>query len=173
MESARFTSTERLDLIPADPADADELFAIMSDPAGWWFEPESRHTRLATTQGFLERAVSRWDRDGLSYWTVRERGESTVLGIGGVQRHSSGGWNLSYRLSSAAQGHGYAVELGRAALDAAHRRDPESPVIAWILETNIPSIRVAERIGLTNCGLRVDENDGELRLAYADRPLPG
>ena len=171
MENVRFTSTSRLDLVPADPVDTDELFVIMSDPDGWWFEPERRHVVPATTQGFLERAALRWDRDGLSYWTVRETGRSAVLGIGGAQRHASGGWNLSYRLSSAAQGHGYAAELGRAALDAAHQVDPDSPVVAWILETNIPSIRVAERIGLINCGQRVDQNDGELRIAYADRPL--
>ena len=30
---------------------------------------------------------------------------------------------------------------------------------------------MAERIGLTDLGLRIDANDGQARLAYADRPL--
>jgi RimJ/RimL family protein N-acetyltransferase len=46
------------------------------------------------------------------------------------------------------------------------------PFIAWIAPHNAPSIKVAERLGLTNYGLRADPSDGRLRLAYADRQLP-
>jgi len=38
-------------------------------------------------------------------------------------------------------------------------------------EHNLPSRRVAERLGLTNYGLAVDPSDDQPRLAYADRPI--
>ena len=94
--------------------------------------------------------------------------------MGGVQRHSSGGWNLAYRIACEHWGHGFATEVGAAAIEAAHAADNTVPVIAWIVANNEPSRRVAERLGLVNYGERVDTNDGQRRLAYADRPArPG
>jgi RimJ/RimL family protein N-acetyltransferase len=161
--------TSRLRLTPMTIADAEHLFPILSDPAGWWYEPEHRHASLERTREFAARAAAGWLASGLSYWTARH--DDVVVGLGGAQRHRSGSWNLSYRIATSEQGNGYATELAEAGLDAAHRHDPDSAVIAWILETNIPSRRVAERVGLTSYGLRIDANDGIERLAYADRPL--
>ena len=167
--------TERLDLRMTDPAtDLDELFPIFSDPDGWWFDPDSRHTDRARTAGWLTRAAARFDEDGLSYWTVRRRNTGEIIGVGGAQRQRTRAWNLNYRLATAHQGRGFATELGRAAQTAASMVDAAVPFIAWIAPQNTPSIKVAERLGLTNYGLHADPSDGELRLAYADRPLdPG
>lgn len=164
-------TTDRLDLARMARADVAELFPIFNDPAGWWYEPESRHATELVTVSFIARAIQRWDENGLSYWTVRLRSQPTVIGVGGVQRHRSGAWNLSYRVATAHQGQGYAAELGRAALAAAAHVDADAPVIAFVAPHNTPSRRVAERIGLREQGLRVDANDGGHRLAYADRPL--
>lgn len=162
--------TARLSLRPASADDLDGLYPIMSDPDGWWFDPENRHESPDRTRAFLTRAAERWD-EGLSYWTVRRRDEPRVIGIGGAQRHASGAWNLSYRIATDAWGRGYATELAEAACAAALHVDPDVPVIAWVAEHNTPSRRVAERIGLTDYGPFLDENDGATRLAYADRPV--
>jgi RimJ/RimL family protein N-acetyltransferase len=61
--------------------------------------------------------------------------------------------------------------MGRAAQAAAAAVDATVPFIAWVAPHNAPSIRVAERLGLTNYGLHADPSDGEERLAYADRPV--
>jgi RimJ/RimL family protein N-acetyltransferase len=173
MNAHRHVLTERLDLRPTDPAtDLDALFPIFSDPDGWWFDPESRHTERAQTEAWLTRAAARFDEDGLSYWTVRRRDSATIIGVGGAQRQRTRAWNLNYRLATAHQGQGFATELGRAAQAAASAVDPAVPFIAWIAPQNTPSIRVAERLGLTNYGLRTDPSDGQQRVAWADRPLP-
>jgi RimJ/RimL family protein N-acetyltransferase len=165
--------TERLDLRPTDPAtDLDDLFPIFSDPDGWWFDPESRHTERTQTEHWLTRAAARFDEDRLSYWTVRRRDTGAIIGVGGAQRQRTRAWNLNYRLATAHQGQGFATELGRAAQAAASAVDPAVPFIAWIAPQNTPSIRVAERLGLTNYGLRTDPSDGQQRVAWADRPLP-
>ncbi len=165
-------TTERLLLMATEPQDAEALFPIFSDPDGWWYDADGRHSDLERTTAWLERAAARWDEDGLSYWTVRLAGTGEVIGVGGAQRQATGAWNVNYRIAKAHWGHGYATELARAALDAAHRVDPGVPVIAWVAEHNVPSRKVAERLGLTDQGARVDPSDGAVRHAYADRPLP-
>lgn len=170
MSFPRTVVTARLDLRAATVKDADELYPIMSDPDGWWFDPAARHADVEQTHAFVARAAERW-AEGMSYWTVRERDGGRVIGIGGAQRHASGAWNLSYRIATDAWGRGYATELATAARDTAVEIDPGVPVIAWVAEHNGPSRRVADRLGFTDYGEFVDGNDGETRLAYADRPV--
>jgi RimJ/RimL family protein N-acetyltransferase len=99
------------------------------------------------------------------------QGTDEVLGVGGAQRQEGGNWNLYYRFAPRAWGKGFATELGLAALDAAHRHDGDTAVIAWVFPHNVASIRVAERLGLTNQGLHIDPSDGLNRMAYADRAV--
>lgn len=153
------------------PDDAESLFPIFSDPAGWWYDPEHRHLSIETTQQFIARAAARWPTDGLSYWTARRRVDGQTIGLGGAQRHRSGTWNLNYRIATSAQGNGYAGELARAAQEAAGAVDRDVAFIAWVAAHNTPSRRVAERLGLVDRGLRVDASDGEVRVAYSDRLL--
>lgn len=144
---------------------------IFSNPDGWWYDPAGRHVEKERTRDWLNRAASRFDRDRLSYWTVRLRDDGTFIGVGGAQRQRTGAWNLNYRIATAHQGKGFATELGRAAYTAASALHASVPFIAWIAEHNLPSRRVAERLGLTNYGLAADPSDDQPRLAYADRPI--
>lgn len=162
--------TDRLELRPVTTQDVEELFAITSDPATWQHAPDGRHRDRGTTEDWITRAAARWRSDGLSYWLVRLRADQRVVGIGGVQRQSTGNWNLYYRFAPSAWGHGYATELGRAALAAAHELDNTVPVIAWVLPHNTASINVARRLGLIDQGLHTDPSDGQLRHAFTDRP---
>jgi RimJ/RimL family protein N-acetyltransferase len=161
--------TERLELRAVSMADLPALYAINSDPETWRHDPSSRHTTADRTRVWIERAAARWRTDGLSYWSVRPHGGQAAIGVGGVQRHATGAWNLHYRFAPAAWGHGYATEMSRAAVDAGSRVDPEVPVLAWISASNHPSRRVVERLGFNNYGECVDANDGQCRLVYANR----
>ena len=96
-----------------------------------------------------------------------------MIGFGGAQRHASGAWNLHYRIATADHGCGYATELARAGQAAAAHVDRSVPVIAWVAAHNLPSRRVAERLGLTDQGPHLDTSDATTRHAYADRPLDG
>ncbi len=164
--------TQRLVLRAVQDVDTDDLFTITSDPRTWEHAPAGRHASSQTTREWIKRANQLWDEDGLSYWLVRLRLTDEVIGVGGAQRQKSGNWNLYYRFAPMSWGHGFATELGKAALNAAHSHDGgESAVIAWVLPHNVASIRVAERLGLMNQGLHVDPSDGLTRLAYADRVM--
>jgi [ribosomal protein S5]-alanine N-acetyltransferase len=164
-------TTDRLRLAPVAVDDAEELFVIMSDPAGWWYQPTGRHVQLPTTVAFCEWVAAMWRSDGLSYWTARSLGSGEVVGLGGARRHRDRTWNLSYRIAASQQGQGLATGLSIAARDAAAIVDPSVAFIAWVDEHNAASRRVAERIGLTNQGSHADPSDGEIRLAYSDHRL--
>lgn len=171
---AEHVLTERLDLRRPDPVgDVAALFAIFSDPESWWYESAGRHGHSVQTRDWLTRATSRFDADGLSYWTVRLRDDDTVVGVGGAQRQRTGAWNLNYRIHTDHRGQGLATEVALTARMLAAELDDAVPVIAWIAEHNIPSRRVAENVGLVNYGLAIDPSDNATRLAYADRPVDG
>ena len=163
--------SDRLSLTPVAVQDAEELFVILSDPDGWWYEPEGTHADLQTTIEFCQWVAVRWAADGLCYWTARDHTSHEVVGLGGARRHCTGTWNLSYRIATAHQGRGLATEIGMAAQRAAASIDPSVAFIAWVDDDNAPSRRVAERIGLTNQGPHVDLSDGKIRMAYSDRPI--
>jgi RimJ/RimL family protein N-acetyltransferase len=112
-----------------------------------------------------------WIADGLCYWTARRLSSDELVGLGGARRHRDRTWNLSYRIAIGHQGQGWATELATAAHDGAMITDPDVAFIAWVDEPDTPSRRVAQRIGLTNQGPRVDPSDGAIRLAYSDRSL--
>jgi RimJ/RimL family protein N-acetyltransferase len=172
MHYAEAVLTDRLELRRPDPrGDLPVLFTIFSDPDGWWYDPDGRHVDVERTREWLIRAASRFETDGLSYWTVRRRDDGTIIGVGGAQRQRTRAWNLNYRIATAHQGQGFATELARMAYTAASALDAGVPFIAWIAEHNLPSRRVAERLGLTNFGLAIDPSDDQPRLAYADRPI--
>lgn len=163
--------TPRLDLSPPTREDLPALHSLMSDPAGWWYEPQNRHAEETATATFIELVLDGWKLDGLSYWVARTAALG-IVGIGGVRRRAEDRvWNLSYRFRTDAQGKGFATEVATAGIEAAHRVDPDLPVIAWILESNAPSRRVAERVGLIDQGPRIDPADDQVRLAYSDREL--
>jgi RimJ/RimL family protein N-acetyltransferase len=151
--------------------DAEALFVILSDPAGWLYQPAGRHADLQTTIAFCEWVAGMWVTDGLSYWTARDRASGQVVGLGGTRRQRDGTWNLSYRIATDYQGNGLATELSAAARKAVAIIDPSVAFVAWVDEHNTPSRRVAERVGLTSQGPRADPSDGQIRLAYSDRSL--
>ena len=179
----RHVQTPRLRLDAVVPDDLDEHFALMSQPGVWTHLPSGRHTRPSRTLEGIRHSVGHWERDGLGYWTARLRVDLPGSGLGAGDVGGTGGcalrvgttwWNLSYRFTPAAWGHGLAAELVTAALDCARAVDPDRPVIAYLLEHNLRSRARAERAGLSLVwrGPDVGNPDpGAVRLVYADRPL--
>ncbi|MFE6970637.1 GNAT family N-acetyltransferase [Isoptericola sp. NPDC057653] len=167
-------ATDRLDLAPVTLADLDALHDLHADPRVWVHYPVGRHTSREQTAGQVEGFAADWERDGIGYWTVRRRDDGTFVGIGGVRLRPTGALNLYYRLSPEQQGHGFAVELARAALDLAAERRPDVPVVAFLLEHNAASRATAERAGLRLVWRGPDAGNpdpGAVRLVLADRDL--
>lgn len=115
-----------------------------------------------------------WDRDGLGTWVIRDRTSGAIVGYGGCSIPRERFWNLGYRFAVAAQGQGLATELALEAVKIAREHRVDLPVVAYLLEHNVASARVAEKVGLSlvHRGPDVGNPDpNAVRLVYADRQL--
>jgi len=154
--------TERLALRRVQARDGPALFAIDGDPATHQFNPPgSASADLADSEARLREWLRHWDADGVGYWAITLAEAPEVIGFGGVQRiiwREREALNLYYRFSPRAWGHGYATEMARVAVTLARAHLPQWPVIARVRPANVPSQRVAERVGLLR---RPDLDDAE------------
>ena len=179
----RHISTARLRLDAVVPDDLDAHYALMSDPGGWAHLPSGRHTSRDGTAEAIAHSVGHWERDGLGYWTARLLVDLTgtplragdVVGTGGCAlRVGTSWWNLYYRFTPPAWGHGLAAELVDAALEAARTVAPDRPVVAYLLEHNVRSRARAEHAGLDLVWRGPDAGNPDpaaVRLVYSDRAL--
>lgn len=166
--------TDRLRLARAVPSDLDEVFAIQSDPRVWTHYPSLRHTDPAQTVEMMERWGLSWTEAGLGSWVARLRDTGAVVGNGGCTLLGGEVWNIGYRISAEHHGRGLATELARAGVARAREIAPERPVIAYLVEHNSASARVAEKLGLELVHRAPDAGNPDpsvIRLVYADRPL--
>ena len=177
MRDWRHVRTERLWLDEPVDGDAEALYGIHSDPASWRHFPSGVVTAPAVGAVMVGASRRRFERDGLCYWSVRDAEGGPVGGRGGCMGPddgpgSRGWWNLYYRFDQRVVGIGYATEMGRVALDAAHDIAPDRPVLAYLLEHNHASRRTAEKLGLRLVwrGPDADNPDPDaVRLVFLDR----
>lgn len=156
------------------PEDADGLYVICSDPRVWTHFPSLRHSDIEQTRLLLDRFISSWEHDGLGTWIVRTPQSQTIIGYGGCSIKHGTFWNLGYRFAYDAQGQGFATELSLEAVRQAKLSRPDLPIVAYLLEHNMASARVAEKVGLSLVHRCLDAGNPDpnaIRLVYADRPL--
>ena len=166
--------TDRLVLDHVHESDIDQWHRIHADARVWTHFPSGRHTSRDATEEFVRTSIADWHVAGLGYWSIREEPDGPIIGCGGCRLvHDLDRWNLYYRFAPECQGRGYASEVARTAVTAANEVDPARPVVAYMLEHNTASWRVAERIGLIRIWVGPDEGNPDpeaVRFVYADRP---
>ncbi|MFC6091001.1 GNAT family N-acetyltransferase [Saccharothrix lopnurensis] len=151
--------TERLDLLPLRVAHAEEMAAVLADPAlhthtgGTPATPEalrSRYRRLA--EGSPDPAVS-WLN-----WVVRFRAEGCLTGT--VQATVTGPLaEVAWVVGTPWQGRGIATEAARGLVDLLGRRGVRT-VVAHVHPDHRASAAVAAAVGLAPTDER---HDGEVR----------
>lgn len=157
--AAEAISTGRLDLLPLRVGHAEEMAAVLSDPALHAFtggtpdtagELRSRYRRV--TAGSGDPDVS-WLN-----WVIRLRAEDCLTGY--VQATVRGPVaEIAWVVGTPWQGRGIATEAARALVGWLTRR-PTADVIAHIHPDHHASAAVARAAGLVPTGIR---QDGELR----------
>ena len=143
--------TERLLLVPLDATWLDGLAAMLADPIVMTYFP--RPMTRAESESWLRRNTERYELHGTALFAVlatRPTGQ-TFLGDCGLVVRRLGGQihlELGYHFAAHAWGQGYATEAARACLDLgfAHTTAPE--ILALIRPENLPSRRVAQRLGM-------------------------
>lgn len=138
--------TPRLQLRPPLGQDFDGWARLMADPESARFIGGVQ-PRAAAWRGFLT-MVGSWQIQGFGMFSVIERGTGRWLGrIGPWQPEGWPGTEVGWGLLREAQGQGYAQEAAVASIDWAFDTLGWAEVIHAIDPDNLPSQRLAERLG--------------------------
>ena len=154
--------------------DVAAIHRIYSDPRVWAHFPSGRQATIEQTDQMVQLWLQGWERDGLSTWLIRDAETGELLGNGGCSVRAEAFWNLGYRLAFEAHGRGVASAVASYAVEQAQLTRPDLPIVAYLLEHNLASARVAQKAGLTlrHRGPDAGNPDPEaVRLVFADRDL--
>lgn len=143
--------TERLTLRPIALEDFPRWAEMMGDPEAAKFLGGAQPAAVAW-RGFMTMAGA-WSLTGVSMFSLVERSSDLWVGrIGPWQPHGWPGTEVGWGLHPDAQGKGYGVEAATAAIDYAFDVLGWTDVIHCIDPDNVPSQRLAERVGSRNLG---------------------
>ena len=175
---ATITRTERLILMPLSAKHDAEAYKVYSDKRIWEHRPQARHESVKETHQLIGRTQASWAAKDLGPWGVYMRDQpSEFIGVGGIELVDGRVWDLKYRFRPDKWGNGFATEVSEAALKAAKRMDPDTPITARITTNHPASARVLEKVGLRpvwegrRIGTGDDPSEPDVRI-YADRDLP-
>ena len=101
---------------------------------------------------WIEQNLMRYDRDGYSYWAVIEKNTDKLIGLCGLLSEKAGdevNLGIGYIFGRKYWHRGYAFESASACVKYAFDRLGVHQVTAQIRPENLPSVRVAEKLGMT------------------------
>lgn len=114
--------------------------------------------------------IGHWQMLGYGMWIVVNRETGEVIGRAGLWNEAGGpGLELGWLIRRTAWGRGFATEAARAALDWAWRHVDTPRVISVIHPENLPSIRIAEKLG-QRFETRESGKDHDTLIYGIDRP---
>jgi RimJ/RimL family protein N-acetyltransferase len=150
MQMADFVlQTARLDLREMTWDDLDFLATLLADPRVMRHYPKC-HSR-DESKAWLQKQLDRYAEDGHGLWLVVDRTTSEPIGQVGLSRQQVDGVDepeIGYLIHAPYWRQGFATEAATAVRDYGFGVLGKQRVISLIRPVNIPSQRVALRIGL-------------------------
>ena len=143
--------TDRLVLRRSRPEDAETISAYRSDPEvnrqqGWErTDPDGVRADIEEMAGRRPGAPGGW----VQFSVLEREGERLVGDVGISPADGEAGvLKVGYTIAPEAQGRGYATEAIGALIDYAFRTLGADVIRAYASADNLPSIRVAEKVGM-------------------------
>ena len=145
--------TERLRLRAFRNEDLDAYAAMCADPEVMRFLGTGVTLNRGETWRSMAGFLGHWALRGYGMWALEDKATGALVGRAGfLNPEGWPGFELGWTLGRPHWGRGYATEAARRALDYAFRELGEPRVISLIRPANLPSIRVAERLGEKRAG---------------------
>jgi RimJ/RimL family protein N-acetyltransferase len=152
--------TERLVLRLPRLADASSAAEYLTDPEVMRFLGGETVPREDAPE-VMQRWLDRWEQNGLGHFVLERREDGRFIGRVGFVVWDTRTWRqatfaeagehaepeLGWALVRAHWGHGYATEAARAARAWARQEQRIERLISLIAPENVPSQRVAQRLG--------------------------
>ena len=166
--------TERLRLRPfrSDGADVEPMLDVLGDPRSMRYYPAPFDR--AGTRDWIDRQLVRYERDGFGLLAIEDLASGAVIGDCGPMVQEADGQpyvELGWHVLASRQGQGIATEAGSACRDAAFASIDEPFLISLIRPENVPSRRVAEKLGFDIWRGTIRAGWGHL-IYRLDRPGP-
>jgi ribosomal-protein-alanine N-acetyltransferase len=142
--------TARLQLREMTDDDLPDLRAILHDPQA--MTAYNGAFSAAESMAWLQRQRQRYRDDGFGLWAVVRGDTGRMIGQCGITRQQIDGdqvIEVGYLFQRAHWGHGYGVEAAAACRDWAFSTLPIDELYAKIRSTNIASMNLAIRLGMT------------------------
>ena len=140
--------TERLVLRMLREEDFEQYAAMMADPEVTLYLSDGRPLSRAEAWRQMAFIVGHWQLRGYGHWAVEEAATGRLAGRAGfLNPEGWPGFEIGWTLAREFWGRGYATEAARRALSYAFTELGREHVISLIRPGNLPSIRVAERLG--------------------------
>jgi RimJ/RimL family protein N-acetyltransferase len=160
--------TERLLLRGWRDDDLEPFAAINADPEVRRYFPTVLERAESDAQAALIRAG--FATHGFGLWAVELPGQAAFIGFVGLavpkfDAHFTPCVEIAWRLARAYQGHGYATEGARAAMDFGFTHVGLAEIVSFTVPANRASRRVMEKLGMQYAG------DFDHPLLSADDPL--
>ena len=142
--------TERLRLRPfrRDGADVEPMLDVLGDARSMRYYPTPFDRD--GTRDWIARQLDRYERDGFGLLAIEDLASGDVIGDCGPTVQEADGRayvELGWHVLASRQGRGIATEAGAACRDAAFAALDEPLLISLIRPENVPSRRVAEKLG--------------------------
>ncbi len=146
--------TERLLVRLPRPEDAADLLEAFADPEAMRYIGDGSTTDLAGSEQAVARWLERWDAWDIGMFVVERREDGRVLGRAGFLRWDPETWEIDgpqteigWGLAREHWGRGYATEAALALRDWGIAERGLTRLISLIQPGNVPSVRIAEKIG--------------------------
>jgi len=142
--------TQRLRLREFTVPDADALALILSDPETMRYYP-APYDRAGVEQ-WIERNRTRYRENGVGLWAMELTETSELIGDCGIVLQQVEGerlYEIGYHLRRDLWGRGFATEAAVDCRDWGFAHLQAERLISLIRTENLPSRRVAERVGMT------------------------
>jgi RimJ/RimL family protein N-acetyltransferase len=145
----RLPTASRLTFREMTDADLDDMAALLGDEEVMRFYP--RPMTRSEARDWIARSQRRYRDHGFGLWIINVRDSGEFVGDCGLTlQHVDGVDELEvgYHVRTSMQGRGYATEAAAASRDFARDVLGAGRLIAIINPLNVPSRRVAAKIGL-------------------------
>jgi RimJ/RimL family protein N-acetyltransferase len=143
-------TTQRLVLRELTQADLPALAAIQSDPVTMWaYEHGFADDEV---QAWMDKQLSNYREFGYGLWAVVLTSEGAMIGLCGLTRQPLDGGEVvevGYQFNRTYWGRGFAVEAAQACRDYAFDVLGLDEVFSIVRDTNLASMNVAIRNGMT------------------------
>jgi len=159
------SSTSRLSFRPMTADDLDDMAGLLDDPAvmRYYPRPKSRAEALA----WIDWNQRLYQQKGFGLWLITLQDTGEFVGDCGLTPQEVDGaveLEVGYHIRADLQGHGYATEAAAACRDHARDALDTKRLIAIIHPDNLPSQRVAEKIGLSHHRDTVSKTGDPVRI---------